>query len=91
MIIWGWGKITRSLKGQVFEKICGHCNTVSVWRLCVKREWFTLFFIPIIPYKTTYCIECPNCKSYIELTKDKFREVHQAIQDKEKEKAAIEG
>lgn len=80
MIIWGWGKVTKSWKGGVFQKQCGYCNQMLVWRLCVKRTWFTLFFIPVIPYKTEYCIECPNCGSYIELTKEKYKEILADIQ-----------
>lgn len=79
MIIWGWGKVIRSYKGYVFQKQCGYCNTVSFWRLCVKRTWFTLFFIPIIPYHKTYCIECPNCGSYIEINKQQYQEIYQQM------------
>lgn len=75
MIIWGWGKTTKRIIGQVFQNTCSYCNTTTIWQLCIVRTWFTLFFIPIIPYRTKYCIACPNCGSYMELTKEKFEEV----------------
>ncbi|MDP4145864.1 MAG: zinc-ribbon domain-containing protein [Bacillota bacterium] len=79
MIIWGWGRITRKIIGPAFQRICSHCNTTQIWRLCIMRTWFTLFFIPIIPYKKRYCVICPNCKSYIELTEQQFEKMKLAI------------
>jgi len=43
------------------------------------RTWFTLFFIPIIPYKTKYVIGCPKCGSYIELTEEQFEKMKSDI------------
>jgi hypothetical protein len=31
------------------------------------RDWFTLFFIPVLPYETKYFLECPSCKNAFEL------------------------
>lgn len=75
MIIWGWGKITKKMIGGVFQRTCSYCNTTSTWQLCIIRTWFTLFFIPIIPYKKTYAIVCPNCGSYIKLTQEQFEKI----------------
>ena len=71
-ILFGWGKVTKSVVGQMFEKTCGYCNQTQSWQLCKNRTWFTLFFIPVIPYKTAYAIACPNCGSYIQLSKEQF-------------------
>ena len=79
MIIWGFGRITNNFKGGVSEKMCTHCNTNSIWQLCIMKTWFTLFFIPIVPYKKQYCIMCPKCKSYIEIKKDKYIEELESI------------
>lgn len=79
MIIWGWGRVTRKVIGPVFQKTCNYCNSTSIWQLCVIRTWFTLFFIPIIPYGKRYCIVCPNCGSYIKLTKQQFNEMKAGI------------
>jgi hypothetical protein len=75
MIIFGWGKVIKSLYGQVSEQLCSYCNTNGIWQLCIMRTFFTLFFIPIIPYKTVYCIQCPKCGSYMELTKEEFDKI----------------
>ncbi|WP_454052348.1 zinc-ribbon domain-containing protein [Clostridium sp. Marseille-Q7071] len=79
MIIWGWGKVTRKSVGPVFERPCNYCNSTEVWNLCVVRTWFTLFFIPIIPYRKQYCITCPKCYSYIDLTEEQFQEMKLSI------------
>lgn len=71
-ILFGWGKVTKSVVGQMFDKTCGYCNQTHSWQLCKNRTWFTVFFIPIIPYKTQYAIACPNCGSHIALTGEQF-------------------
>ena len=81
MIIWGWGKVTKKFIGDVFERTCSYCNQTTVWQLCIRRTWFTLFFIPIIPYAKSYQATCPSCGSYVELTKEQF----------EKAKSELEG
>jgi len=59
----------------MFEKACSYCNSTHIWQLCKNRTWFTLFFIPIIPYNTKYSISCPNCGSYIEITAEQFNKM----------------
>lgn len=81
MIIWGWGKVTKKRFGGVFQRTCGYCNATTVWQLCIIRTWFTLFFIPIIPYKKMYCITCPNCGSYIQVTKENFEKIKHDIEN----------
>ena len=71
-ILFGWGKVTKSVVGQMFERTCGYCNQTHSWQLCKNRTWVTLFFIPVIPYKTQYAIACPSCGSYIQLTSEQF-------------------
>lgn len=71
-ILFGWGKVTKKVVGQMFDKTCGYCNQTHSWQLCKNRTWFTLFLIPVIPYKTKYAIACPNCGSYIQLTAEQF-------------------
>ncbi|URZ17742.1 zinc-ribbon domain-containing protein [Clostridium felsineum] len=80
MIIWGWGRVTKRKIGEVFQRTCSYCNSTEVWNLCIIRTWFTLFFIPVIPYKKMYCITCPNCGSYIQLTSEQFEEIKKSLQ-----------
>lgn len=59
------------------------CGQYMVYQLCRKRTWFTLFFIPIIPYRVVYCLECPNCHAYIEIKMEQFQQMKQLIEDGE--------
>ncbi len=90
-IIWGLGKVTRRFYGSVMTRQCNHCNNHSGWQLCVARKWFTLFFIPIIPYSKSYCITCPHCGSYIEIDQQRFDQLLTAIQQGESETAKYAG
>ena len=51
-------------KGQF---ICPKCGSERDYEAIIVREWFTLFFIPILPtanYEERDCfIECRTCKS----------------------------
>ena len=75
MIVFGWGKVTKRFIGGIYNRTCRNCSRTSIWQLCIMRVWFTLFFIPIVPYKKKYQIACPNCGSYIELTQAQFEEM----------------
>mgnify|MGYP001026063162 CR=1 FL=1 len=90
MIIWGWGKQTRKKIGNFAHRACSYCNTASIWQLCLVRTWFTLFFIPIIPYAKSYQISCPNCKSYIAISKEDFMKLKEEIQSGKREAEIIE-
>lgn len=74
-IIWGTGKRTTRKYGVVLSALCGRCGN-NVQREIIKvTTWFTLFFIPIIPYRTEYYLMCPICKGAREISKAEFNEV----------------
>ena len=89
-IIWGFGKQTRKVIGNVFYRKCAYCNTEQIWQLCLVRTWFTLFFIPVIPYGVEYQISCPNCKSYQKLTKEQFNEIKAKITSEAGKQAPVQ-
>ena len=80
MIIFGWGKVTKKFVGGVMTRSCDYCNEKGVWQLALIRTWFTLFFIPIIPYSKKYCIMCPKCGSYISLTQEQYNEIKNELE-----------
>ncbi len=69
-ILFGWGFRTNKHFGTRKERcnICGG-DEYSYYRI---RTWFTLFFIPIIPYSTKYIMVCHRCGNSIELTSEQF-------------------
>ena len=62
MIIFGWGRQTIKQIGIVLKRMCDHCNNEEYWVLTRTITWFTLFFIPVIPYSVKYFLSCPVCK-----------------------------
>lgn len=84
MIIWGYGKVTKSNNGDFMKKECKYCETTSMWRLIKNTTWFTLYFLPIIPYRVMYCVECPKCESCIEISKDQFIDLKYEIKERQR-------
>lgn len=72
MIIFGWGKKTVKDYGDTLPLECGNCNNKVYYKLVTVTTWFTLFFVPIIPYDTKNLLMCGICKAGIELTREKF-------------------
>jgi hypothetical protein len=46
--------------GQV-ERPCSKCARATVHMALEYRSWFTLFFIPVIPFGTSYLTRCNLC------------------------------
>jgi ribosomal protein S27AE len=47
--------------GPVTERICPRCSNTRFWLLKSHENWFSLFFIPIIPVSKKHHIACPIC------------------------------
>ena len=74
-IIFGWGKVTTKAHGWTEPEYCEYCRNTPRHALVEKRVWFTLFFIPVIPYEHKHLCLCPICQSGYEYPKDVFREL----------------
>jgi uncharacterized protein (DUF2225 family) len=74
-ILFGWGKQTVKKHGPVFRSHCDRCNNEELWQLYTRRTWFTLFFIPVIPYSTEHLVVCPVCSYGAVITRAKFDEL----------------
>ena len=71
-IIWGVGHRTTKIVGIMPESLCGRCNNRTARKIMKLTSWFTLFFIPVIPYKRQYLLVCPICGQAQQLTKAEF-------------------
>jgi hypothetical protein len=60
--IFGFGKRTINYLGSAGLHVCPNCHNRAEWSRLRIRTWFTLFFIPVIPYRTRYVTMCPVCK-----------------------------
>lgn len=73
--VFGWGRQTRKNFGIVSKLKCDHCGNDDYWKLLRLTEWFTLFFIPVIPYSSEKYLLCPICEYGIKLDDAKFNEL----------------
>ncbi|MBQ9123052.1 MAG: zinc ribbon domain-containing protein [Lachnospiraceae bacterium] len=60
-IIWGSRSMDKTLGETQRTYQCQHCNNASRYRVFRRRNWFTLFWIPIFPFSSKYFITCPIC------------------------------
>ena len=75
MIIFGWGHQTTKNFGPTFKNRCGHCNNDEYFVLNRIMTWFTLFFIPVIPYSTKYFLSCPICQYGLALNDEQIGKI----------------
>ena len=73
-IIWGFRDLDTDL-GTVDYLHCNRCNNDSNWRLQRTTSWFTLFFIPVIPYRREYYVYCPICHWTTEIPKAEAKRI----------------
>lgn len=73
-IIWGFGRRTIKKYGSatIGNGTCSRCHNAVQYEMIKITTWFTLFFIPLIPYNCKYCLVCPICNCALELGKDEF-------------------
>jgi len=61
MIIFGFGRKTRKDHGPAFYNDCPNCHNRTFFHYIAVRVWFTLFFIPVFPYKSIHAYVCRVC------------------------------
>ena len=74
-ILFGWGHTRQQTVGPVQEHKCEVCQHEKYWLLHKVSHWFTLFFVPVIPYRTEYVTFCPVCRNAKVLSRDQFEEL----------------
>jgi hypothetical protein len=74
-ILFGFGKQTARIYGEVPAQYCGRCHNPVSRRLTKVTTWFTLFFIPVFPYRSRYLLICPICGGAQELSREEFEEM----------------
>ncbi len=66
-ILFGWGHRTDKDHGPTLPINCPNCHNQTYWRYKHYRTWFTLFFIPVIPYENDHYLLCDICKQGVTL------------------------
>lgn len=76
-------KYTKKDLGKLWVTPRSSCNVVGWQHLKKLTKWFSLFFIPIIPYKTELFTCCQACDACFEIKKgyeNKLRHVNKKAQ-----------
>ena len=81
MIIFGWGYRREKKLGPVGRIVCPNCHNEDFWELITSRTFFTLFFIPLIPYASESYIMCPICRAAREVSGDELERMKQAAEE----------
>lgn len=82
MLIFGFGKREYKVLGETAPKKCGKCSHERPFKYVEETRWFSLFFVPLFPYKTRKLVVCTVCGAGIE---DKEGIAYTNIDPKEKE------
>ena len=69
-LMFGMGKRTTKILGVMPPDRCSHCYNMTQRVKVRVTTWFTLFLIPIIPYRIEYLAVCRLCNHTIEIDKD---------------------
>ena len=63
MIVFGWGRRTRKDNGPAVLVTCSRCSNPAAYRWISTKTWFSLFFVPLIPYSSKHFLVCPICSN----------------------------
>jgi len=69
MILFGLRAKRRRL-GTVFTE-CPQCHRACSQVIARSQRWFTLFFIPVIPFAATYLTVCSMCSGATKVDRDR--------------------
>ena len=79
-IIFGFDTYTRII-GTVREIYkCENCNNEIIRNIIRVRKWFSLFWIPCIPYSSKYYVVCPTCEYGYEINKPNITKESETIE-----------
>jgi hypothetical protein len=67
MVIFGWKQTAKEL-GALFS-YCGSCGQPGWQRIYQRMTWLTLFFVPVLPLRSTRALLCGTCGAQSKLTK----------------------
>lgn len=74
LIVYGTRTTKKNMGSIERQNHCGCCGNMShheKWRMI---DWFTLYWIPLIPYRFRYFQVCPHCQNAFKLTREEAKE-----------------
>ena len=60
IIIYGTKK-TRKTMATIGPYNCNSCSNNNMFNIVRELTWFSLFYIPLVPFRTTYYRVCSTC------------------------------
>ncbi len=79
IVIFGW-TTKGSTERPLIDTHCYRCGRQVTWHLYRATEWFTAFFVPVLPIKNEHSLMCQDCGDRLQVTKDEMREIKQLKQ-----------
>lgn len=70
MLIFGYGPRSPRDHGAAAPARCAVCRNEAVFRHIVQRNWFSLFFVPVVPIGTIHMLVCPICAATVPVAKN---------------------
>lgn len=77
LLIVGFGRRKKKDYGEVIRLKCPRCNNTVSYRHTCTRTWLTLYFIPVLPYRSERRLECPICSHGVKIYRDDIEAVRQ--------------
>lgn len=65
--LFGWGRQSRKNYGPTLPLKCPNCHNDVFLHLLHSRTWFSLFFVPVLPYDSEYWLLCNICSRGFQL------------------------
>lgn len=70
--LFGWGRQSRKNYGPTLPLKCPNCNNDVFLHLLHARTWFSLFFIPVLPYNSEYYLLCDICSRGLKISRSQL-------------------
>ena len=77
LLILGFGRKKKKDRGEIVQVKCPRCANTVFYHYTHTRTWFTLYFIPILPYRSERRLECPICSHGMKISSGEVEEVRQ--------------
>ncbi|HEY9285346.1 MAG TPA: zinc-ribbon domain-containing protein [Pyrinomonadaceae bacterium] len=74
-LIIGLGRSKKRDYGDVAQVRCPRCSNTVSYRHTHTRTWLTLYFIPVLPYRSERRLECPICSHGVRVLRDDVEEI----------------
>ncbi|MEU9554056.1 zinc-ribbon domain-containing protein [Streptomyces fumanus] len=65
----------------ILTLVCGHCGNPAAHTLRKRVTKFTLFFVPLFPFSTSYSTQCTFCGAEQKVTKEQAEQLRAQAQD----------